>query len=423
MLVRQLLLNKTRALGYMERYGIDALVASTPANVKYFTGYAGWVHRIYREYESVPGQSSMSRQAYGILCFDDPQNIGLIVPIAIANFVAQHDLWSKDLMTYGRYENSIESTIIRPEEIKFKKIIDSSDRNASEPGQALVKMLRERRLDNAVIGLDTENISPSAMAYLQTGLPNATIRNASELIRFVRMVKTDEEIIALKCAAELNERAYAEFVENVRPGVTELELKQVVRETIAKGGGDFKFCNCPFGTRAGGFFPPNDTKLALNEVIWFDFGCSVDSYNADTGGTIIVGAPSDRLRSTYATLSAAEAAAIDASRPGTKPSQIAKIIDDVVIKRGLNPPRPLGHGIGLDEKDYPLILRTVNPTGVQDGFLKESTDITLEEGMVINQEVPYHVLGWGGTQIERTIVVSKDGGKPLIRQDRVLHIK
>jgi Xaa-Pro aminopeptidase len=61
--------------------------------------------------------------------------------------------------------------------------------------------------------------------------------------------------------------------------------------------------------------------------------------------------------------------------------------------------RHCGHSIGL--RPY-------------DGLLVAADEATvLEANMVLNIEVPYYGIGWGGMQLEDTIVVTEDGWTPL----------
>ena len=48
-------------------------------------------------------------------------------------------------------------------------------------------------------------------------------------------------------------------------------------------------------------------------------------------------------------------------------------------------------------------------------------DFVLEEGMVINVETPYYELGFGGVQVEDTIVVTKNGYRFLTKSERKLN--
>src|SRR5262249_44383543 len=72
---------------------------------------------------------------------------------------------------------------------------------------ALLAVLRERGLADARIGLDSENISPASLAAIRGNFPRASIRNCTNLIRLIRMVKTSEELRRLQRAAQINEQA------------------------------------------------------------------------------------------------------------------------------------------------------------------------------------------------------------------------
>ena len=59
----------------------------------------------------------------------------------------------------------------------------------------------------------------------------------------------------------------------------------------------------------------------------------------------------------------------------------------------------VGHGIGLDVYDMPI--------------LNETTSTPLEAGMVLEVETPYYELGFGGLQVEDTILVTDHGHERL----------
>ena len=56
-------------------------------------------------------------------------------------------------------------------------------------------------------------------------------------------------------------------------------------------------------------------------------------------------------------------------------------------------------------------------------FLPGSYDVPIEEQMVINVEVPYSALGFGGLQIEYTLLVTKNGCEKLYPQKRALLVR
>ena len=67
-----------------------------------------------------------------------------------------------------------------------------------------------------------------------------------------------------------------------------------------------------------------------------------------------------------------------------------------------------GHGIGLEFYDPPLI--------------SPHDHTKIEEGMVLNIETPYYELGFGGLQVEDTVLVTESGVRYLTKSSRELSI-
>jgi Xaa-Pro aminopeptidase len=67
----------------------------------------------------------------------------------------------------------------------------------------------------------------------------------------------------------------------------------------------------------------------------------------------------------------------------------------------------LGHGIGLEMYEFPVLSPTQSP------------DVVLVEGEVLNFEVPFYEMGTGGLQIEDTVLVTNAGVEVLTTCDRL----
>ena len=61
-----MLFNKARAAAYMDRCGLDVLIATSYANITYFADYFCWIDPLFKEYMASPGASSSLAQAYAI---------------------------------------------------------------------------------------------------------------------------------------------------------------------------------------------------------------------------------------------------------------------------------------------------------------------------------------------------------------------
>src|SRR5689334_17497544 len=93
-----MLFNRVRALDYMRRIGLDALVATSPVNVTYFSDYFCWLDPLVKAFMLNPGGSTeRALQSYAV--FPSEGSPALVVtPIFAANAA---DLWVKDIHPFG----------------------------------------------------------------------------------------------------------------------------------------------------------------------------------------------------------------------------------------------------------------------------------------------------------------------------------
>ena len=61
-----MLFNSARAEFYMRRHHLDALIATSPVNITYFTDYTLWIDPLMKEYMVKPGGSSDIFQGYAL---------------------------------------------------------------------------------------------------------------------------------------------------------------------------------------------------------------------------------------------------------------------------------------------------------------------------------------------------------------------
>ena len=105
----------------------------------------------------------------------------------------------------------------------------------------------------------------------------------------------------------------------------------------------------------------------------------------------------------------AQNAALDVIQPGVKISEVHTVAEKEYDVAGLKiHESPLGHGLGVECNEMPWIQRDN-----EEEFL---------EGMVVNIDIPYLELGWGGIQLEDTIMVTADGYEILTKTDRTLYL-
>jgi Xaa-Pro aminopeptidase len=286
---------------------------------------------------------------------------------------------------------------------------------AEGPVDGLVRALESRGLADGRLGVEFDGMPAETRAELERRLPRAELRDASNLLRLVRAVKSPAELERLERAAEIAEEAAAGAFALVAPGRTLGEVANAYRVGLAERGADLD--HFAIGTRGLGIATAPELELLDGDFAFVDWGCSYRGYYSDTGTTLVVGTPSPRTLELYAAVRESVDAGGAAMRPGVRASVVCEAMWGALTARGISATNPHGHGFGLDVRDYPIVVRD-NGLHIRDDCVDVASDLELEEGMVINLEAPVFLRGQGSVHCERSFVVTAAGARPLAAQDR-----
>lgn len=402
-----MLLNLERAQTVMAENKLDGLLASTAENVTYTTGYSNWPIYTFKDME-----------AYGVL--SQSGEIALVVPIDAVDFLAQRSACTSRIYTYGTFH------VERKPGVKLEgapaRIVELRESSIHQPRavEALKQALSDLGLLGGRIGLDERGMPPQRWRALLGALADTSVSEASDLFRFLRMIKTEGEIRLLRRAVHAVESGIQAAFENARPGMTEADLERMIRMVTVLAGANPGHCETSAGARGGGCFPPSEEyTLKPGDVIRSDCGARYGWYWADTGRTAVIGEPPSELETYFRALERGIETMLGMIRPGVSVAQLAEAAVASVRDNGI--PRyqrhHVGHGIGLEMYEAPLLT---GAEGSRDIHRLGGENVVLEEGMVINIELPYYELGLGGLQIEDTLVVRKGGHDFLTTADRGL---
>jgi Xaa-Pro aminopeptidase len=330
----------------------------------------------------------------------------LLAPIGDASYLAENraSLWVPEIWTYGTSKITWPADL-QPDadERRLIAIIQDKDHNTKSLPDLIARVLENRGLGGAVVGLDESGLTVEMHEKIRKACPNVTFRPAAEIWREVELIKTDEELDRLRQGALANQAAVDTVMGRVRAGVSEAELMQVYNMEVTRQGGVLEFWNSAGGRRGGGFFPSGSYRLRKGDLYRYDAGMVLNHYHADTGGVCVLGEPTKRQQELYAAITAGMEAALAVVRPGTTYEEVWRAGVTAVRNRGIDnydTLRPdLGHGIGIEPR----------APGISKGNL-----VPLEAGMIINVEVPYYEIGYGGFQTEYTLLVTPTGYDFLI---------
>jgi Xaa-Pro aminopeptidase len=403
-----MLLNKARAVEYMRRCGLDALVATSPVNITYFSGYYCWLDPLFKDYMMLPGAPSHLAQRYAVLTADG--EVSLVVGPQFA--VNAADLWVNDLHFFGGtgLDFSLEAQALPEQARGLFDQLRAPIPNAT-PTDALLTIVTTRGLADARIGIEMEGLTPPAREVLTRHLPNA--KDGSNLIRLIRMVKSDEEIRRLARAAEISEIAAMEAL--ARPGGRTADMVHHYRARIAGLGADFD--HFAYGVHGMGIATEPEHILSSDSVEYVDFGVRYQYYFSDSGTTLAYAELPTALEKRYAALQACMDAGKKLLRPGVKSSLVQAAMQQTLKEHGITESFPHGHGVGLEVRDYPIIVPD-SGLRIRDDCVDVPADLPLEANMVINLEAPLFMAGVGSLHIEETYLVTAHGYQPLVAQER-----
>lgn len=408
-----MLFNRERALALMTQFSLDALIGATRENVIYLSDFAPWGQAVHK-YCQRPNFAVFSRAP--------DQTPALLVYPGEATYLAAQPSWISEIYTYGRprsprYEGPEPMTV---EEERYMSVLEAAKVKGKDPAEALALILREKGLTRAHIALDHEGISSEVQDYLRASLPQARFSAASDLFRLIRMVKTPEEIERLRKAAALNEKAMRTIFEKACVGCSELDLAREFHQEIAQGRGQVEWLHLGSGRRSEGIFPPGAKRLEPGDLLRSDAGSILDAYHADTCATGVLGEPAEKQKRLFAAGQKGVARCLEILRPGCRPSELLDAMSQGLRECGVADAKKdfVGHTIGIEPREFPFDFSA--PKKLSSPFLPETTDIPLERDMVINIEVSLVELGFGGIQIEHTLVLKGGGFDFIVPQAREL---
>ena len=407
-----MLLNRDRTMDYMRRCGLDALVATSPANVTYFSDYHCWIDSVFKEYMMRPGASSDRMHTYVVLPLHGEPAL-VIDPLLAVNAT---DVWVQDLQVHGKpgLHEAMAPVSTTDVDRRMRTVLEKSESNSTSTG-ALINALKARGLKAARIGLEMEGLPAHVSSEIREALPQITMADCTNLMRLIRMVKSKEEISRLTRAAQIAEQAAVEALSLARSGVSIADLVQHYRAQVAGAGADFE--HFAYSVRGWGISVESNYQLTDADVLYVDYGCIYNHYYSDTGTTLAMRDPKADVADIFTALRECMDAGIAAIRPGVKVSGVQQVMQATLGQRGIKDAFPHGHGLGLEVRDYPILVPDTQ-LRIRDDCVDEASDLPLEVDMVFNLEAPVFIPGIGGLHIEQTFVVTADGCRPLVEQKR-----
>ncbi len=388
----EILYNPARAATAMDEAGVDALLAITPANVQYLT-----------RFRRVGSGLALLRRA-------DLANPELFVSTSNVSFCLEDPLDGLVIRPFGNFYRAFTQNGDLTEREAFLRAMHEATRNDATSWDLIAESLRDAGLQSGVVGTDG---TVDGLAKLQALLPDLQVKSVAELFRWLRMIKSPDEIARLAEAARVTEHAILTSVQSAFLGATQRHLARVFNQTAITANCYIRQDNASIdgGSAFGNLNTPGDVVVD-GSIIRYDVGVHYEGYASDIARCYAFRNVRDKVRRYQDALVAGQERLLECIRPGAMPADIFNATVQTVRQAGIPhfERTHVGHGIGIAGAGY------------EPPLLSPSDETPLQAGMVLCVETPYVEVGFGGLQVEDMLVVTDDGYQLMTHSERRIQV-
>jgi len=366
---------------------MELLLVVDPANMNYLTGYDGWSFYVHQ---------------------------GVILSLD-----GEMPLW------FGREQdaNGARLTTWLPDECIFGYPDEYVQSRYTHTMRYVAQLLREKGLADKRLGLEMDGYWFSARMYLtlQEALTQATLVDATNLVNWVKIVKSDAEIAYMRQASRICEKVMQIAIDGISPGVLEREVAAMVSANQIAGTDEFGgappaiFPIMPSAERTSTAhltYDP-DRRYSKNDVVLLELCGARHRYHAPLARTVYLGEPPDDLQNVADGVVTGLQKTLAFMGPGVTAEEVEARWREAIAHTGVVKPSRVGYSFGLnyvpDWGEHTLSLRPGDKT-------------ILEPGMTIHF-MPGIWLDTYGFECSEPVLITDDGCEKFIEFEQKLFAK
>ncbi len=341
----------------MRKAGYDALVAFSQDNVTYTAGFL------------VPSHAS-NRFRRTITVLAGEQFASQIVVNVEENLAKQRSRFA-DIRSYNQF--------------------------TQDPADILADTLIEAGAGSGRIAIELDYMPAQDYIRLRERLPAATLVPCRDLYFNARMIKTDQEIAVLTEVGRLTDRVIGEVLHQIKPGMTEKAIAQIIGGMMLDGGCDGLKCQVGSGVRSGiTNCTPTDKAVEEGDIVRVEILGDMKQYRSNVTRTAVVGTPTDEQNDIWSKMIGAREACKAMLKPGTAVADLYRTYVKYLRDRGIEPTlKFLGHGIGQTIHEEP--------------YITDTRTVVLEPNITCTMEPLYMIPGRMGFHVEDMYRITPDG--------------
>lgn len=241
----------------------------------------------------------------------------------------------------------------------------------------------------------------TATRYLALKEAGFELSDCMPALKHAMLYKTEEELACIRKACEIAEDGLLALLPELKEGMAETEVAGLLEYKMRLLGASGTSFDTIVAFGENGSVPHHETgarKLKFGDPVLIDFGCKFGGYCSDCTRTFLFGDDKQHgeFKKIYADVLTAHELVKEKLVAGMTGKEGDAIARDYLESKGLGKyfTHSLGHGIGLQIHEYPLL----SPRGEE----------KIENGMVFSDEPGVYLAGKLGIRIEDSVTM-KDG--------------
>ncbi|EGA89836.1 Xaa-Pro aminopeptidase [Planococcus donghaensis MPA1U2] len=370
----------------MATKGIEVLLITDPANMNYLSGYDGWSFYVHQM----------------LIVIDDEDQ-----PIWVGRTM---DANAAKITTWLYHDNIISypDTYVQSE--------------TKHPMDFVADILKQIGQDKRRMGVEMENYYFTAKCFeqLKIGLPNATFQDATLLVNWVRIVKSDQEIEYMKKAAVLAELAMNAGIEMINEGVRECDVAAKILYAQVTGteefGGDYPAIMplMPSGEKTSTpHLTWTDARYKNNESVILELAGCYKRYHSPLARTIHIGNPSEELKKLAQVTVEGIEECLAMIKPGIALEEVCETWTKSIAKYGYTKESRIGYSMGLN---YPP------DWGEHTASIRKGDKTILQPNMTFHM-IPGMWYDKSGFEVSESFRITENGCETFANLPRGLYVK
>ena len=353
----------------MDQAGMDAILLTTEADIRYVTGFATqfWQSPTRPWFVVIPAHSKPVA----------------VIPRIGAGCMARG--WLEDIRTWSS-PHALDDGL----SLLISTVLEMTGRT----GCLGIPLGRESHIRMPQADFDT----------LRHGLRNVKVIDANPVVRNARMIKSQREIAKIFHVCAMVSKAFEAAPKLFHTGQTDIDAFRAFKiECLGQGVDDVSYLVGGAGPDGPGdiISPPQGRLLQSGDILMLDTGCVYDGYFCDFDRNFAFSSASDEARHAYDVAYRATTAGLECATPGTTCAELFHAMQKVLETSGAtgDDVGRLGHGLGLQLTEPP------SHTDFDHTILEPGMVITLEPGLTFAD---------GKSMVhEENIVIREDGPELL----------